>query len=56
MEISILKAVREGAKDLRDAGVMSEDTLAEFDALCIPPVKHEEDTEDSLEQPVQNDR
>lgn len=37
---SILETVHEGAKDLHKAGVMDDVTLREFDALCLPPVKH----------------
>ena len=36
---SILSVVHETAKDLRDAGIMDETTMREFDALCLPPVK-----------------
>ena len=39
MNKSILDVVHESAKDLRDAGVMGEVTMKEFDALCLPPVK-----------------
>lgn len=39
MDKSILEVVHEGAKDLNEAGVMSDVTLREFDALCLPPVK-----------------
>ena len=39
MKKSILDVVHESAQDLRDAGVMDEITLKEFDALCLPPVK-----------------
>lgn len=39
MDKSILDTIHDSAKDLRDAGVMSEVTLREFDALCLPPVK-----------------
>lgn len=35
----ILDAVHETAKGLHDAGIMSEMTMREFDALCLPPVK-----------------
>ncbi len=35
----ILDAVHETARGLHDAGVMSETTMREFDALCLPPVK-----------------
>ena len=36
---SILSVVHETAKGLRNAGVMDEITMREFDALCLPPVK-----------------
>ena len=36
---SILSVVHETAKDLRNAGIMDEMTMREFDALCLPPVK-----------------
>lgn len=36
----ILSVVHETAKGLRDADVMDEKTMREFDALCIPPVKY----------------
>ncbi|MBW6487134.1 MAG: DNA-binding transcriptional regulator [Syntrophobacterales bacterium] len=36
---SILSVVYETAKDLRNAGIMDEITMREFDALCLPPVK-----------------
>lgn len=39
MTKSILETVHESAKDLHKAGVMSDVTLREFDALCLPPVK-----------------
>lgn len=39
MDKSILDVIHETAKDLHDAGVMSEVTLREFDAHCLPPVK-----------------
>ena len=35
----LLGAVHETAKDLRNAGIMDEMTMREFDALCLPPVK-----------------
>lgn len=35
----ILDAVHETAKGLRDAGVITETTMREFDAMCLPPVK-----------------
>jgi putative transcriptional regulator len=36
---SILSVVHETAKGLRDAGIMGEMTMREFDVLCLPPVK-----------------
>ena len=36
---SILSVVHETAKGLRDAGIMNEITMREFDALCLLPVK-----------------
>lgn len=36
---AILKVVHDTARDLKDAGVMDEMTMREFDALCLPPVK-----------------
>lgn len=39
MDKSILDTIHETAKDLHEAGVMSDVTLREFDALCLPPVK-----------------
>lgn len=39
MNKSILDVVHESAKDLREAGVMGEVTMKEFDVLCLPPVK-----------------
>ncbi|WP_246068619.1 hypothetical protein ACONUD_18650 [Microbulbifer harenosus] len=39
MDKSILDMVHESAKELHKAGVMDEDTLEEFDVLCLPPVK-----------------
>ena len=35
----ILDAVHETAKGLRQAGVMDQLTLREFDRLCLPPVE-----------------
>ncbi len=37
---SILEAVHETADGLHKAGVMDAKTMREFDALCLPPVKH----------------
>jgi len=39
MNKTILETVHEGAADLHKAGVMSDITMREFDALCLPPVK-----------------
>lgn len=39
MNESILSVVHETAQGLHKAGVMKLETLREFDALCIPPVK-----------------
>ena len=39
MDKSILDTIHESAKELHDAGVMSDVTLREFDALCLPPVE-----------------
>jgi putative transcriptional regulator len=37
---TILAAVHETAKGLHKAGAMDATTMREFDALCLPPVKH----------------
>ena len=39
MTKSILETVHETAKRLRKAGVMDAQTMREFDARCLPPVK-----------------
>jgi putative transcriptional regulator len=36
---SILEVVHESAKDLRDADLLSPQTMREFDAMCLPPVE-----------------
>ena len=36
---SLIKVVHETAKGLRKAGVMSAQTMREFDALCLPPMR-----------------
>ncbi len=36
MKESILEAMHETAKDLHKAGTMSDTTMREFDALCLP--------------------
>jgi len=40
MAKGIITAVHETAKGLHEAGVMDAVTLRDFDALCLPPVKH----------------
>ena len=37
---SLKEVIHETAKDLHAAGVMSEQTMREFDVMCLPPVKH----------------
>lgn len=37
---TLKEAIHETAKGLHKAGVMSEQTMREFDALCLPPIKH----------------
>jgi len=39
MDKSILDTIHDSAKALHKAGVVSDVTLREFDALCLPPVK-----------------
>lgn len=39
MDKSILEVVHESAEGLNKAGVLSDMTMREFDALCLPPVK-----------------
>lgn len=39
MTKSILETVYDTAKGLHKAGVMDAQTMREFDALCLPPVK-----------------
>ena len=39
MAKSILDTVHETAKGLYESGVMDAQTMREFDALCLPPVK-----------------
>ena len=40
MDKSILETIHESAKGLEKAGVMSKQTMREFDALCLPEVKY----------------
>lgn len=37
---TILEAVHETAQGLNEQGLMDTQTLREFDALCLPPIKH----------------
>jgi putative transcriptional regulator len=37
---NLKEVIHETAKDLHKAGVMSEQTMREFDVLCLPPLKH----------------
>jgi putative transcriptional regulator len=39
MKNKVLKTVHEAAQGLTAAGVMDKQTMREFDALCLPPVK-----------------
>jgi len=39
MDKSILDTVHETAKGLKKAGVLDTQTMREFDALCLPPIK-----------------
>jgi len=39
MASKVLKTIHEAAKGLTNAGVMDKQTMREFDALCLPPVK-----------------
>jgi len=36
----LMDTLYETAKDLHQAGVMSESTMREFDVMCLPPIKH----------------
>lgn len=38
MSDSILDVVHQSAQELRDAGLMDEMTMREFDALCLPSI------------------
>jgi len=40
MARKILETLHETAEGLHKTGVMSTKTMREFDALCLPPVKH----------------
>jgi len=39
MDESILEAVLESVKDMHDIGLMDNQTMREFDLLCLPEVK-----------------
>jgi putative transcriptional regulator len=39
MTSRILKITNESARDLADIGLVDAQTMREFDALCLPPVK-----------------
>lgn len=39
MAKNLIETIHSTAKDLHQAGVMSEQTMREFDAMCLPPVK-----------------
>lgn len=36
----LLDTLHQTARGIHNAGVMSEQTMREFDVLCLPPVKH----------------
>lgn len=36
---SLTKVIHETAKDFHASGVMSAQTMREFDAMCLPPIK-----------------
>ena len=40
MTSRLLKTVHETAQDFADAGLIDAQTLREFDATCLPPVRH----------------
>ncbi|MDR3614094.1 MAG: hypothetical protein P4L53_11075 [Candidatus Obscuribacterales bacterium] len=40
MASKILENIREMAQDLTNAGVMDIQTMHEFDAFCLPEIKH----------------
>jgi len=37
---NLTQVIHETAKDLYESGVMNEQTMREFDAMCLPPIKH----------------
>jgi putative transcriptional regulator len=45
MNKSILEVVHESAADLHKIGLVSDTTMREFDALCLPPIKEYSATE-----------
>ncbi len=40
MSKSLAEVIHETAKDFYESGVMDEQTMREFDAMCLPPIKH----------------
>ena len=42
MDKSILEAVHDAASDLNKAGLVNEQTMKEFDVLCLPTKKHKQ--------------
>ncbi len=40
MAKTLLDAIHETAKGFHKAGVMNEQTMREFDAMCLPPIKN----------------
>lgn len=40
MDKSLIEVAHETAKDLHESGVMSDQTMREFDAMCLPPVQY----------------
>ena len=45
MRKNLTETLYETAKDLHDSGVMTEQTMREFDAMCLPPIKYFTPTE-----------
>jgi putative transcriptional regulator len=37
---SLAEVIHETAKDFHESGVLDEQTMREFDALCLPPIRH----------------
>ena len=36
---NLKETIHESAKDLHDCGLLTDQTMREFDALCLPPIK-----------------